>query len=631
MRKPDARTLTLALLPFVLACGSDSDRDTQAQQAASGLSATKVWEGPEPDFWSAKPSPDGRFISEIDWITGDLALIDLGSGELRRLTSKGTWADSDEWAETSVFSPDGLQIAYTWWNEEAPGYEIRVMNVDGPGVRTILPSPGSDFYAMLEGWTPDGQQILAMLWREEDKAEVGLISIDDGSVQVLRTWEGDDLATASSCDLSPDGRFVAYDPAPRGSPAMRDIVVTPAGGGQEQVVVEGPGEDLLMGWAPDGRAILFYGEGEAGRGIWMVPVTEGRSSGEPVFLWPQAERPDPIGRAGSAFFYGVYTRMPQVHTAPIDLQGNRLASEPTPVEDPSAGRSWRASWSADGRHFAYLRSSFVGSQDQALVVRSVTGEAPRVLEAGLERIGMTLGWSPDGRSLLVAGRETPEGPRGVYWIDLDSGEPELVIPEESIERAVNRTFELSRDGKTLFYGVRGEESEEEDPLWQEPLSVTARDLESGAESELSVVAGLVNAAVSPDGSTLALLTFDRSDRSTRLSILPTTGGEIRQLHEVQAPLMITANAGPTWTPDGEHLLFAIWNAESNQTQLWKMASSGGEPVPIEGLPESMSANELRLSPDGRHVSFTSGEGYGEIWKMESFPEAGVGGDADGER
>src|SRR5712671_1288619 len=36
------------------------------------------------------PSPDGRYLSFVDWSTGDLAIRDLSTGANRRLTNKGT-------------------------------------------------------------------------------------------------------------------------------------------------------------------------------------------------------------------------------------------------------------------------------------------------------------------------------------------------------------------------------------------------------------------------------------------------------------------------------------------------------------------------------------------------------------
>ena len=60
-------------------------------------------------------SPDGRYISFVDWETGDLALREISTGADRRLTNKGTWKQSDDFAEESAISRDGRLVVYAWW------------------------------------------------------------------------------------------------------------------------------------------------------------------------------------------------------------------------------------------------------------------------------------------------------------------------------------------------------------------------------------------------------------------------------------------------------------------------------------------------------------------------------------
>ena len=66
------------------------------------------------EFWGG-PSPDGRFLTYVDWWTGDLALHDFLSGEDRHLTDDASFDDS-EFAVISAVSPDGKQVAYSWEN-----------------------------------------------------------------------------------------------------------------------------------------------------------------------------------------------------------------------------------------------------------------------------------------------------------------------------------------------------------------------------------------------------------------------------------------------------------------------------------------------------------------------------------
>ena len=83
-------------------------------------------------------SPDGRYLTYVDWSTGDLALRDLGSGEDRHLTAKGSWLESSEWAEYSLISPDGASVAYAWRREDGV-YDLRLLEIDGSALRLLGP------------------------------------------------------------------------------------------------------------------------------------------------------------------------------------------------------------------------------------------------------------------------------------------------------------------------------------------------------------------------------------------------------------------------------------------------------------------------------------------------------------
>ena len=70
--------------------------------------------------------PDGKYLSYVDWDTGDLAILEIATGKKRLLTNKGSWEESSEFAEYSRWSPDGSHIVYDWFNEN--NYmEIRIM------------------------------------------------------------------------------------------------------------------------------------------------------------------------------------------------------------------------------------------------------------------------------------------------------------------------------------------------------------------------------------------------------------------------------------------------------------------------------------------------------------------------
>ncbi len=100
--------LALALLGLT-GCNPDSVQDASAQTLPSTLSSEsdlqpangpqqayelrRVWSGSDFNFYFNEPSPDGRYISEINYATGNLAVRDLMTGELVLVTHHG--ADGD--------------------------------------------------------------------------------------------------------------------------------------------------------------------------------------------------------------------------------------------------------------------------------------------------------------------------------------------------------------------------------------------------------------------------------------------------------------------------------------------------------------------------------------------------------
>ena len=109
-------------------------------------------------FYPGGVSLDGRYLSFTDWSTGDFAVQDLESGERRRLTNKGTWLESDEFAQAiQVFSPDGRRIAYSW--QKGRNCDLRIINIDGSASR-ILYQNHDLAYLLPEDWSSDGHSLL---------------------------------------------------------------------------------------------------------------------------------------------------------------------------------------------------------------------------------------------------------------------------------------------------------------------------------------------------------------------------------------------------------------------------------------------------------------------------------------
>ncbi len=79
-------------------------------------------------------SSDGRFLTYTDWDAGNLALLDLRTGESRLLTNKAIWSESEEYASNSIVSSEQELIAYVWFNE-ASRDDVHIVGLDGPPIQ----------------------------------------------------------------------------------------------------------------------------------------------------------------------------------------------------------------------------------------------------------------------------------------------------------------------------------------------------------------------------------------------------------------------------------------------------------------------------------------------------------------
>jgi Tol biopolymer transport system component len=567
----------------------------------AGMSTRQVWADALDN--EGAPSPDGRYLSFVDWETGDLAVRDLAAGKNRRLTNKGPWESSEEFALFSVFSPDGKQLAYTWYNgERENAWDIRTVSV-ADGAQTSKPRvlyAGKDFeYIIPADWSRDGKSILALFSSRDLTHKIGLIAVADGSTKILKTL---DWRTPSKLSLSPDGRHVAYDFPPREDSLQRDIYVLATDGSRESAVVEHPANDTAPIWTPDGGKLLFTSTRSGSPGEWIVSVSEGKAQHAPDVL--QADighmRPMAFTRSGS-LFYDVHMGDGDVYTAELDPASGKLRTPVKRVTERYTGLNRGADWSPDGRRLAYVSTRSFSIREPGTTVICVrafdTGEQ-RELRPELSYF-QVLFWAPDGKSLTTWGSDR-KGRKGIFQIDAQTGHVTPLVSNGDDPRYAM----WSPDGKFLYYA------------YQSSGRFVRRDIASGDETELIPPGrGKRRFVLSPDGSQIAMFIVHPESKSQAVAVMPSAGGAPREIYSIgpsgDGPLFNVLE----WTPDGKHLIFA--RGQSSGTQLWKLPAEGGQPERFTALPISSVVN-VRFNVDGRQISFNAGGGKTDIWEMDGF-------------
>lgn len=627
-------SLCIAFLVLAAGCGQEPEperRSPSVALAAAGTSGAAAVTGdpvaPADDTtrtvtrrvladpmvdWLVSPTPDGRHIARTDWITGDLAVRDLESGEETRLTEQPE-PYAEGFALFPRYSPDGTRIAYGWWNAERPWeWELRVVDAAGGEPRVLVDEVP---YIQPDAWSPDGRTIAAVLVLEDATNQIVLVDAEDGTLRPLKSldWRG-----PGGLSFSPDGRWIAYDFPPDEDAPERDVYVLAADGGEERAVVRHPSDDRMLGWAPTGH-LLFHSHRTGTPGAWLLAMEDGRPQGTPELVKPDLWRAAPVGFTGDGtYLYGVQTGSREVHTAALDPETGRVAGSPSPAAPGSLVSTTVPRWSPDGRHLAYRiqrgpLSQAVGTR--SLAVRSLeTGEV-RELPAPPEiRYVYALRWSPDGRSLIVRA-EGRSGRTGLYRTDPITGRMELLFAERDLDVSLGH-FDLHPDGGRVVHrmGRRLEDGRTEEQL-------LLRDLTDGTERVLTALPPgggsdpqLRSPVISPDGRRLAYLER-RPGEDNRVMLMPLEGGEPREVYRDDVTL-------GDWTPDGRDLLVTVAKAPLSEEEPVQLKSAFRlDPETGRTEPLGITMEQLEnphLHPDGRRLAFVAGSNTFELWAMEGF-------------
>jgi Tol biopolymer transport system component len=602
------RFIALAVLPFLVSgCG---ERTASGQGAPERGAVSSEATDPDPvttrRVWSqtdmelmGNPSPDGRYLTFTDWSTGDLAVRDLVSGENRLLTGTGGPEASRGFPEYSRISPDGRQVAYAWYR--GPNYDLRVVDLEGGEPRVLYHSPEVRYVRPLT-WSPDGGQVLANLFQVDQSTRMALLSLADGSVRLLRSF---DWRAPLAASFSPDGRHIAYDVPTGEDSTVREIHILATDGSRELPLVRDSAHNTVIAWTPDGR-ILYASSRDGTMGVWSIHVENGRATGAPELVKHGLWRAFPLGLTNEGnLYYGVTTGTQDLLAAGFDPVEGRVLSPPVRMSDRVGVVNSGLDWSRDGQFVVYLSNpgAVSGAQRSILVVQSTRTGQVREIVPDLGYVNPNIRVSPDGRSLLAPGRDD-RGRGGLFRIDLHSGESTPLAFSDP-RGGIIRFPAWAPDDRTIFY-VLGDES---------GFRIVRHDLEGGGKKELHYVEeGLIGPfALSPDGAELVFGVGPSAAASPTLHLLSASGGEPREILRLSGAEIVRA---VEWTPDGRHLVFGKGGGptQGEKVELWLMGADGADPRPLGLAPEGVRI--LRVHPAGDQIGFTTFDQAQELWVME---------------
>jgi Tol biopolymer transport system component len=384
-------------------------------------------------------------------------------------------------------------------------------------------------------------------------------------------------------------------------------------------LVEHPSHDELLGWAPNGENIIFASDRNGSFSFWSMRVAEGKPVGSPKLIKLAMGSIEPLGftRKGS-FYYGISQKKNNILIAELDPKTGKILASAEKMITRFEGNNQTPEYSPDGNYLAYISRRFpltvfpdytiakIGGN--VLCIKSLETGKEREIFPNLDRFSFPR-WAPDGYSFIVMDLNQNGG---YYQIDTQTGNVTTVLQaDDNIDL---NPPECSSNGKTIFY-VRCDKRAE---IYQ----ILVRDLASSKEKEIYRSNDPIEISLSPDGRWLALLAnFFMSEKKPCLYVIPSAGGELRELYRFEEGIdFMEAGAPITWTADGKYILFAMKSPKKDdpKAELYRISAEGGEPEKL-GLEMSGFIINLNAHPDGRHIAFSSSEqSIGEVWVMENF-------------
>lgn len=573
-----------------------AQKEKEVEAAPKTITSQKVWSGPDTDM-SGTPSPDGEFLTFMDYETGNLAIHNILTSESQLITKEATWEKPMQFTTGSKVSPNGKQIAYSWYNVNS-NYEIRLTDVDNPQPKVLYGNKGEDVYPA--AWSADGKIIYARSHlNKTQQTRILAITIASGEIQILKTI---DVPYWTHLSASPDNQFIVFDVSKEKDNGNFDIHMISTISNIETSLIEHPANDRLLGWFPNKNQILFKSDRSGTWDVWTVSVLNGKPIEEPKRILTDFGQISPMGFTNNGtFYYSFHSRKFTALSSPLDIVNAKLELE---SGKPMLGSIMYAELSPDGKSIAYTKeiqeTAGPGWYYRPLFVMDLeSGKEILLLDWDEARYPK---WSPDGKTISITGyekgREFEKDYRGgIYTIEIESAKVTEILAFSMLEEkeaGVTRSIsEWSKDQKSIYYNTINQ--------------LIKRELKSGQEEILfqNKMISKRTLDLSPDGEWLLF------SCENHINIIPSHGGEAKTLYSLGEDSKIEI---ATWSPDGKYVFFV--EQLKKGSVLWRITNEGKNPIEVCQLKGPIPS--ISIHPNGNEMIITAFNEEVEIWRTTNL-------------
>lgn len=251
----------------------------------TNLTKTRYWRNARYDSQDQAPtwSPDGRYLAYQSNREGnaDIWMLDIHSGETRRLTSKPSLEIYPDW------SGDGAYLVYQGWQDN--DYDLFLINMRAVLARNVTAPPrqltdnvASDTHPV---FSPDGAHIVYISDEMNVTGHYSLMRVNVDSREREKLAVIDDQTDAQHPEWSPDGTtilFNSYDERENGDIFMvRSDGSEPAHGVVNQLF-DTSNEAYTGNWSLDGTRLYFAAYVNASdTNLYVAPLVAPQTLGPP--------------------------------------------------------------------------------------------------------------------------------------------------------------------------------------------------------------------------------------------------------------------------------------------------------------------------------------------------------------
>ena len=384
--------------------------------------------------------------------------------------------------------------------------------------------------------------------------------------------------------FSPDGTMIAYTGNYQGN---NDVYVVPASGGEPRRLTYHPGEDIAVGWTPDGRNILFTSQRASysdPRQFFTIPVDGGFPT----------ELPLPMGSAGS--YSPDETHLAYVPTFEWEPDWKQYhGGQTTPIwianlADSSVVKIPRDNSNDKNPMWVGHTIYFLSDRNGPVTLFAYDLNTKRVTEV-VHNTGFDIksaGAGPGGIVYAQFGSlhlyDFASHKDHEVQVRIAADMPQLAPHFEKIKTNEIRNLDISPTGKRAVFEAHGD-------IFTVPA-------EKGDIRNLTRSPAVADRdpSWSPDGNSIAWFSDESGEYA--LHIRNQSGlGEIRKVPLGQPPSFYYK---PTWSPDSRKIAYS-----DKRLHLWYIDLTNGVPVKVDTdyYDEGPAPFNVVWSPDSRWLAY----------------------------